>query len=142
MKEAMLVACRNGFLLNKLFNRKRNYPIINATVSNNMIYFWADNTRPTQKYTPDFLTYNFYQLIFATDFVDKLVGEGTCQKKKKVSLHKMPDCKENLIGRAGYMSSCKGCDYWQGPAYHLRQMSTPEISRDIEKLKEYVRGLV
>jgi hypothetical protein len=87
------------------------------------------------------------ELTFGTDFIDKLVGEGKpdcgaycgkCAKSMRLIQTLIDEGKLTCKGKHDG-DWCKYLLSWQDADYHRREMAN---IKDIEKLKEYIRGLV
>jgi hypothetical protein len=81
-----------------------------------------------------------YQLIFGTNFIECVLEgrERICQENKQ---NCDADINEQCIGfqTPEFQNTC---EYRITADYHRQQMAKKEVCMDVEKLKDYVRGLV
>jgi hypothetical protein len=83
---------------------------------------------------------SIYELIFGTNLVECLVGEG--KRGQCIEVGCDGYYKANSFRCGDYQYPANECKYfkgYRGADYHLQEML--KIRMDIEKLKEYLRGL-
>jgi hypothetical protein len=74
--------------------------------------------------------YSLHGLIFATPFIECLVGEGSCSNNQTP---------ETCTTWKYCNIKCEDCSLHNNADYHRQQMAN---MKDVEKLKDYVRGLL
>jgi hypothetical protein len=158
MREAIETAMVNGFDLQKLVENKfgEAHPKAGKRIITgwNSAYNYGRRIDVGWRYAEEELAeecgdnFSIAELIYETDFIDKLVcGErdNCCLYSTHCSGEKRKKCdsfyettKEKNTGKCG-SSTYRNENYKQVADYHRREMAN---IKDIEKLKEYIRGLV
>jgi hypothetical protein len=155
MKQAIEKAIEQGMTFPNVpqkYNKLNNdYKMYESEHDDRIVFILKNDNEKSEYFKYKKVNISIYRLIFGTDFIDKLVGKPTgCHKK---SCSAWTDKKSSLImNNCDYICDDRGafwdrytCDAFVGVKpveYYLKQMSNPKISRDPEKLKEYVRKLI
>jgi hypothetical protein len=153
MKKPIIKAHANGWLPN---DRTDCIDIHNIHIEKDLFYFNARLKINDYNDAPMFedSEMNLYQLIFGTDFIDKLVGDGECCANESCDYYsKRKACHCDAV-TAGYSDTgefvanktpvfYKFCDDGRIVVavadYHRSKLAN---LKDIEAIKDYVEGLV
>jgi hypothetical protein len=136
MKEVIEKAIKNGFEM-PMYDKRTKYLKCYT-------YKYGVSITTTKNAHGGWIGY--HELIFGTDFIDRLVGKGglskiccNCSHAQFVNhTNNLIKCEFHSLQKAG--NTCGNFEpIIKSADYHLQKMST---IRDIEKLKEYVRGLI
>jgi hypothetical protein len=132
MKKPIIKAHANGWLPN---DRTDCIDIHNIHIEKDLFYFNARLKINDYNDAPMFedSEMNLYKLIFGTDFIDKLVGDGCIQKVPHAE--DCESCRNGKLSEHDYKYTCTRYDT-KGD-YYRRML----VNRSLEDIKQLIREL-